>query len=115
MPLDESQVAARVAEELARIVDQKIATALASMLVRPRACSLEWDYGGEPCYPGFIVAEDPESGTGIAFSESGFGPKSPWGLIFVAVPAFGMDSGWYSTLEAAFRESWAFERLVGDS
>ena len=109
--MNESIVAARVEEELARIADGKLAGALAKILVPPRRCSLAWDYGGAPSYPGFVVAEHPESGTGIAYSEHGFGPASPWGLIWLTHPGFGMDCGWFATLEGAFRESNAWDEL----
>ena len=110
MPVDDAAVAVLVKEELVRIADKELAAALAKILVPPRRGLLEWDYGGEPNYPGFVVAEHHASGTGLAFSEHGFGPASPWGLIFLAHPGFGMDSGWYTTLEGAFRESMAWDQ-----
>ena len=103
MPADEVAVAASVA------------AALRLHLIEPRRCLLEWDYGHphrefrEPRYPGFVVAEFAESGTGIAYSEYGFGPASPWGLIWLERPGYGMDSGWYVSLEGAFRESMAWD------
>ncbi len=115
MPADEVAVAASVAAALAKIADGKLASALRLHLIEPRRCLLEWDYGHphdefpEPRYPGFVVAEFVESGTGIAYSEYGFGPASPWGLIWVERPGYGMDSGWYASLEGAFRESMAWD------
>jgi len=114
MTVEEAAVAAEVEVEMARIADERLARALRRYLVEPRACLLPWDYGHahpefpEPCYPGFVVAEFPESGTGIAFSRYGFGPYHPWGLIWLERPAYGMDSGWYARLEGAFRESMAW-------
>lgn len=115
MPADAPAVAARVAAELEMIADPGVAAALRELLVPPRACLLDWDYGHkhpefrDPRYPGFIVAEHPDSDTAIAFSEYGFGPRCPWGLVFLSKPGFGMDSGWFTDLEAAFRDSMAFE------
>jgi hypothetical protein len=115
MSLDETMMAVRVSEELARILDQRVADSLRTYLVPPCSCWLDWDYGHphtefpEPRYPGFIVAEFPDSGTGIAYSVHGFGPSRPWGLISIARPGYGEDSGWFQTLEEAFRDSMAWD------
>jgi hypothetical protein len=112
---EEDRVAVHVQDAVASITDPRVAAALRRHLVRPRSCLLQWDYGhphpefAEPKYPGFIVAEFPESRTGIAFSTYGFGPRDPWGLIYLDQPGYGMDSGWFSTIESAFRESMAWE------
>jgi hypothetical protein len=115
MVLDPIPVTVLVREGLASIADARVATVLREHLVEPRPCLLAWDYGHphaefpEPRYPGFIVAIFASSGTGIAYSAYGFGPAYPWGLVFIDNPAYGMDSGWYATLEAAFRESMAWD------
>lgn len=114
MPSEVDEVAVRVSQSLLRITDERLVAALKKHFVAPRACLLDWDYGHphpefpEPRYPAFVVAEFTDSGTGIAYSEYGFGPVHPWGLIRLAHPRFGMDCGWYATLEAAFRESMAW-------
>ena len=113
--MDEASVRKGVREELAKISDEKLKRALNGYLVPPRPRLLDWDHKHihtefpEPRYPGFIVAEFPESGTGIAFSEYGFGPHYCWGLIWLKQPGYGMDSGWFASLEAAFRESMAWD------
>lgn len=113
--MDESTVRSLVSEEMTKISDEKLKRALNDYLMAPRACLLDWDYGHihtefpEPRYPSFIVAEFPESGTGIAYSEYGFGPRYPWGLIWLKQLRYGMDSGWFASLEAAFRESMAWD------
>src|SRR5689334_14348041 len=112
--LDPQQVAARVEDALRAFSEPRVAAALTRLLIPPRACLLDWDYGHPhrefpaPRYPAFIVAEFPESGTGIAYSEYGFGPGCPWGLIFLDRLGYGMDCGWYVKLEDAFRESMAW-------
>jgi hypothetical protein len=108
MPLDTAAVAARVAEELAHIADKRVGSALGRYVIRPRACSLQWDYGPAEQYPGFVIAEFHESETGIAYSDFGFGPSQPWILIDLRRPGFGMDSGAFTKLEGAFRESMAW-------
>ncbi len=111
----EAEISHRVADALAVITDLRLATALERFLVTPRRCQLVWDYGHPhsefpgPIYPGFVIAEFPESGTGIAYSEYGFGALgSPWGLIDLETPGYGMDCGWFLTLEGAFRDSCAW-------
>jgi len=107
-------VTRRVELALGAIADARVAAALRSYLVPPRPCLLEWAYGHphpefpEPRYPGFIVAEFPDTGTGIAYSEFGSGPSEPWVLFLLAHPGYGMDSSWYARLEDAFRESMAW-------
>jgi hypothetical protein len=112
---DEERVTGQMRDAVASIADPRLAAILRQHLVRPRPCLLQWDYGHphpefpEPRYPGFIVAEFPESRTGIAFSKYGFGPRDPWGLIDIDRLGYGMDSGWFPTIESGFRESMAWQ------
>lgn len=114
MNAEQAAVVAEVKAEMARIADERLAAALRNHLIEPRACVLPSDYGhphpefSEPSYPGFIVAEFPESGTGIAYWRYGFGPSQPWGLVWLQGLGYGMDCNWYARLEAAFRESMAW-------
>jgi hypothetical protein len=39
------------------------------------------------------------------YSDNGFGPEHPWGLVFYSARNFGGDYCWYTALEDAFRES----------
>lgn len=107
MAVDEAAIAARVADELARIADEQVVAALRKYLIPPRSCLLDWDYGPEAQYRGYVVAEFPEKGTGIAYSEYGFGPTSPWVLIWLDRPGFGMDSSAFTTLADAFADQAA--------
>jgi len=71
----------------------------------------EWDYGeAHQEFPCWIVLEHQPSNTCIAYCEEGFGPVSPWGLLFIsrAHLNIGMDSGWFTRFEDAFRESMAW-------
>ena len=105
-----AEVAGLVRGELGGIEDARVAAALQGFLVPPRACRLAWDYGAVGAsYPGFVVAAFPESRTGIAYSEHGFGPSFPWVLIWLERPGFGMDSNAFSRLEEAFRSSMAWD------
>jgi len=97
-------------EELVQIelshMDAVLAAALRSCLVTPHVEQREWDYGPDgQTYPCWIVLEHHPSNTGIAYCAEGFG--DPWGLLFLRGEhlSMGMDSGWFSSLEHAFRGS----------
>lgn len=74
-----------------------------------------WDYGD----PGqefscWIVLEHSASNTCIAYSEFGFGPSFPWGLLFLSGKehmSMGMDSGWFDYFVEAYFESQTSREL----
>lgn len=71
-----------------------------------------WDYGKiSERFICWTVLEHPPSNTAIAYCEQGFGPSNPWGLVFLTGEqmGIGMDSGWFSTLESAMRDSMAWD------
>lgn len=111
MALDASKVSALVEEQLARVADPQAVGLIRGLLVPPRCELRPWDYGapGEK-YPCWIVAEHRQSSTGIVYCEHGFGPKCPWGLLWISGEhlSMGMDSGWYDSLADAVRESFAW-------
>ncbi len=98
--------------ELSRIVDAAVLSAMKPLIVVPRREMREWDYGkpGQQ-FPCWIVLDHLPTNTCIAYCEFGFGPSSPWGLLFIGGEylSIGMDSGWYSNLEDAFRGSMAWD------
>ena len=99
-----------VRAELNQISDSHIRDLISALLIGPRREDRPWDYGPEGVtHPCWIVLEHPPSNTGIAFCDEGFGPRCPWGLLWLRGDALsmGMDSGWFTTLEDAFRESMA--------
>jgi hypothetical protein len=102
-------IEALVRAELDRM-DKRVAAAIVLLLVVPRREDRDWDYGavGQK-YPCWIVVEHPASNSGIAYCGEGFGPGDPWGLLFLRGEhlSMGMDSGWFTTLADAFRESMA--------
>src|SRR5215472_3843808 len=98
MALSASDVLALVEAQLSRVTDPKAVALIRSLLVPPRCEYRPWDYGapGEK-YPCWIVAEHTPSGTGIAYCERGFGPRCPWGLLWISGEhlSMGMDCSWY--------------------
>lgn len=103
-------VARRVELELQRIGDRHLVTRIRGLLVPPRCERRPWDYGqvGQT-FPCWIVLEHRRSNTAIAYCAEGFGPRSPWGLLFLEGPckSMGMDSAWFPHLGEAFLESMA--------
>lgn len=83
---------------------------MAFRVAPPAPIRLAWDYGqpGET-FGGWLVFSDPRRRTGIAYCDQGFGPKSPWGLIFTGetCPSMGMDSGWFQRFMDAWFDSFS--------
>jgi hypothetical protein len=106
MAKSSEDVAALAAEQLATIRDAVVRDALRALLQTPSRHLRDWDYGvaGEQ-FECWAVAVDPESDTALVYSEHGFGPVHPWGLVSASERRFGMDSGWFLRLEDAFVDS----------
>lgn len=107
-----SEVQKLVGQEIARMSQAQLADTIRLLLVPPRLEQRPWDYGTpNQTFPCWIVAEHKPSNTAFAYCESGFGPKCPWGLLFIEGPHLniGADYSWYSSLEDAVRESFAWE------
>jgi hypothetical protein len=98
-------------KEVARITQSDLLQLIRRLRVPTRCEERPWDYGKEDeAYPCWIVLDHPESNTCIAYCEQGFGPRCPWGLLWITKHLnIGMDSGWFVTLEDAVRESMAWE------
>jgi hypothetical protein len=103
MPVELSALKAAIHDELARVSDARVREHIERLLIEPRPHMRTWDYGapGER-YLCWMVFED--RGTGVAYCEQGFGPRCPWGLVFLEGDAFGMDSAWCSRFLDAVRE-----------
>ena len=103
---------ALVESDLGHLSDGRVLAHIRSLLVPATPVLRSWDYGfdGER-YPCWTVLEHAASNTGIAYCENGFGPRSPWGLVFLegneAQTSIGMDCGWYTTFLQACFESQA--------
>lgn len=79
MDINASKIRALVADELGGISDERVLYHIRSLLVEPTVIMRDWDYGaaGE-AYPCWAVLDHVKSNTGIAYCESGFGPRTPW-------------------------------------
>lgn len=108
---DAKRVSEMVEQELANVADTKLSSRVRELLVPPYPVERVWDYGlpGEH-FTCWTILEHHDSNTGIAYCEHGFGPRHPWGLVFLSGPHMniGMDSAWFVSLEDAMRDSMAW-------
>lgn len=89
-----------------KIADPDIAKGLRTFLIPPRQEQRTWNWHKPYVkYPGWVVAESSRYDYGIVFSDYGFTPECPWGLVFSSHGDFDADYCWYASLEQAYRES----------
>jgi len=112
MSADADTLKDMIGRELASLPDERIVHHIRAHLVEPVAELRGWDYGepGQQC-PCWIVFRHAASSTGIAFCEQGFGPRRPWGLLWVGGEgkplSIGQDSGWYGNFLETYFNSFA--------
>jgi hypothetical protein len=106
-----AQIDALFERELSRITQPDLVALIKRLRVPTRFEDRPWDYGTKgQTFPCWIVLEHAESDTAVAYCSSGFGPASPWGVLFLARQlSMGMDSQWFVSLEDAARESMAWD------
>lgn len=111
--VDADRLRALIARELDCVSDPRVLSHVRALLVEPTPILRAWDYGpAGQRYACWSVLEHPLSRTGIAYCEEGFGPRCPWGLIWLDEPtSMGMDCNWYLTFLDAFFDSRAPEEL----
>jgi hypothetical protein len=101
-----------IGRELANLPDERIVHHIRAHLIEPAPELRDWDYG-EPGqqYLCWIVFRHAASNTGIAFCEQGFGPRCPWGLLWIGGEgkplSIGQDSGWYRSFLETYFNSFA--------
>jgi hypothetical protein len=101
-----------VEDAVRKIGDSIIVGGLRTFLIAPRAEMRTWDWQ-EPYarYSVWVVAESSQYDYGIAFSDYGFAPERPWGLVFSSHDNFDADYCWYPSLEEAYKESRLIEEF----
>ena len=110
--IDADKLLSEIEEELNQVSDLRVVQHIRSLIVTPVVVMRPWDYG-EPDteYPCWSVLKHEESNTGIAYSEFGFGPSCPWGLVALDGPtdsmSMGMDSGWFPCFVEEYFDSFA--------
>lgn len=110
--MDAERITSLLEEELTEMRDERVLKHVRSLLVPPIAVRRDWNYGApDEAYDCWSVLEHPASNTGIAYCEHGFGPRSPWGLVFLSGDemqmSIGMDCSWYTTFFQTYFESKA--------
>jgi hypothetical protein len=97
--------------EIAKIREPKLVALIESLKVPSRKEDRPWDYGPPgQTFPCWIFLEHPPSNTAIAYCSEGFGPRCPWGLLFINTHlSIGPDSSWFVTLEETARNCMAWD------
>jgi hypothetical protein len=106
---------ARIEEELATLNDRRVIAQIRGLMVAPALQMRAWDYGAAgDAHLCWLVLAQKSQNTGIAYCESGFGPRTPWGLLSLEGTehmSMGMDSGWFDGFLDAYFESPASSEL----
>jgi hypothetical protein len=99
-----------VESELRKIANADIVQGVRTFLVEPRLEMRAWEWEKPLAdFPVWIVAESSRYDYGIAFSDYGFAPDRPWGLVFLSHRGFDADYCWFPTLEDAYNDSRLLE------
>lgn len=110
--MDATTLKKMLRDELQTLTDPRVLDNLAQRLCEPRIELFDWSYA-DAQYPCWIVLEDDpaNSDTGIVYCEQGFGPRCPWGLMWLTPEngrrEMGQDSDWYTSFLKAYWESRA--------
>ena len=101
-------------KEMQVILDQEIEKLdfgakeyIAPFLVPIQFKTLKWEYGNDEEFPAWVVADLKERNVGTAYCRGGHGASGDtWGLIFFRDDYFGIDAGWYSSLDELIKDGW---------
>jgi hypothetical protein len=104
--MDSLAVDALVDAEVAKASDPALVEVMGRYRVAPRLVMREWGCAADASLPCWIVIEHAASNTGVCYSEHGFGPRCPWGLLWIEGRPQDMrdESGWFTTSEDAVRD-----------
>jgi len=109
--MDRNRLISLMDTEIAAIGDSTLRQRVQETRIVPTPLRCAWDYGewgGEPgkTYECWKVLAPPGR-VGVVYSEQGFGPRCPWGLIWQDedLPDMGPDSNWFSGLAEAAVEA----------
>jgi len=116
MSIDANILKTVIAAELAGLSDERIIDHIRAHLIEPAPELKDWDWGdaGQQ-YPCWIVFTHASSNTGIAYCEHGFGPRCPWGLLWIGGEgkplSMGQDSAWFTSFMETYFNSMAVSDL----
>jgi hypothetical protein len=106
--VDAATLAKLVDAQLTSVRDPEVAKVIGRLRIPPRLEVRPWNFEGASAHPCWIVLEDRATNIGVAYCEYGFGPKTPWGLLWLTGQhlSMGDDSGWFTSLEDAVLDGW---------
>ena len=107
MELDTATVERLVDAQVSAISEPSLVALIEKLRVPPRRELRGWSYGPPHAFPCWLILEHRPSNTGIAYCTDGFGPKAPWGLLWLSGARMDMgdDSAWFISLADALRDS----------
>src|SRR6185369_1801557 len=95
-------VAELASTEIAQLPPGRYRSSLGELRVPPWLEMRGWGYGDVAKeYPCWVVAAQPVYELVLVYSESGFGPTYPWGVLDAGSTSLGTDAAWFTRLAEA--------------
>ncbi len=92
--------------EISRVGSPNRRAFIERILIKPYQSQLRWEYGADEPFHAWTFGDLGERDVVAQHCLGGFGALgSPWGINFRTASHFGMDSGWYPSLDA-LAEDW---------
>jgi hypothetical protein len=108
-PTNQAEFQAFLEQEIGRIRSPKRRGFIVERLTPVSQTTLHWEYGNDEPFPAWEFADLKERNVVAQYCVGGHGALgSPWGINFRGDQNFGMDSGWYPSLDALI-EDWGIE------
>ena len=99
-----------LAAELAQIRSANRRSFIEVRLIEPFQTRLQWEYGSDEPFDAWTFADMGERNVVAQYCRGGFGALgAPWGINSRTATQFGMDCGWYQTLDALL-EDWGVSK-----
>jgi len=92
-----------IAFEVGRIPDPTRREALRGLLIEPLLQHRGAEFGDSGArYPTWLIGRGEQASIGLAYSEFGYGPETPWGYVSISHLSLGTEAQWFSHLDDAF-------------
>ena len=94
-----------LAAELTRMRSPNRRAFIQKILIAPYPSRLEWEHGADETFYALTFGDMGERDLVAQYCRGGFGALgSPWGINSRTASHFGMESGWYPSLEALTKD-----------
>jgi hypothetical protein len=94
-----------LAAEISRIRSANRRVFIQNILIPPYRSRLEWEHGAKEPFDAWTFGDLGERDLVAQYCRGGFGALgSPWGINSRNASQFGMDRGWYPSLEALVQD-----------